>query len=316
MSDEIFQSSEISPPGLFTSEFFNCLISSETSNRFTLSDYFENAYDRSYDFCENLPYLLSRRSVSVTSPFSQEVSGLSAFCLLYTSKGTGMLYCDNAAHIHAAYELTPGTLAFIDCRRHHKLICEHNIWEYTICFVSPSLSSYYHQKMENMGGCIFRLSSDSDALVLWEKLLKDQTDDEMHGLIRSQILVSLYTQLYLTRTMQLHGSRHIPSYIADMKKCFDTACGEAYSLDMLSLKYHVNKFRLCREFAKYYEDTPLQYLNKVRIERAKDLLLHSDEKIGTVGQLVGIENTNHFIRLFKEKTGVTPLVYRRETPGM
>lgn len=300
--------------GNFSSEFFNCLISSETSNRFSLSDYFENAYRRDYDFCESLPCLLSRREVSVTSPFSQEVAGLDAFCLLYTIKGAGRLYCDNAAHIHAAYELTPGTLAFIDCRRHHKLVCQHNIWEYTICFVSSPISSYYCRKLETMGGCIFRLASDADALLLWERFLKDQIDDEVHGLMRSQELLAFYTQLYLTRTMQLQGSRHIPSYIADMKKSFDTAYGESYSLDALSLKYQVNKFRLCREFAKYYDDTPLQYLNKIRIEKAKELLLHSDKKIGTIGQLVGIENTNHFIRLFKEKTGVTPLVYRRETP--
>ena len=315
MPDNSF-SREASPAGLFSAEFFNCLISSETSNRFSLSDYFETAYGRQYDFCGSLPYLLSQREVSVTPPFSQEIAGLHAFCLLYTRSGSGMLSCDNAARIQASYELTPGTLAFIDCEKHHKLVCGHNVWAYTICFVSPPVSSYYHQKMEKMGGCIFRLSSDSDALLLWEQLTNDRTDDEMHGLLRARTLIALYTQLYLTRTMQLHGSRHIPSYITDMKKNFDISYAEACSLDMLSSRYQVNKFRLCREFAKYYGDTPLQYLNKVRIEKAKELLLHSDEKVGTIGQLVGIENTNHFIRLFKEKTGVTPLAYRKETPGM
>lgn len=318
MSNESFSQEKFFSENLFaksfSSEFFNCLISSETSNRFSLSDYFENAYRRDYDFCGSLPYLLSKREASVTSPFSQEVAELNAFCLLYTTKGAGKLYCDTAAQIHAAYELTPDTLAFIDCRRHHKLICRYNIWEFTICFVSSPISAYYCQKLEEMGGCIFRLSSDPEALLLWERFLKNQTDDEAHGLMRSRDLLAFYTQLYLTRTMQLHGSRHIPSYIADMKKCFDNAYAEAYSLDAFAAKYQVNKFRLCREFSKYYEDTPLQYLNKVRIEKAKELLLHSDEKIGMIGQLVGIENTNHFIRLFKEKTGVTPLVYRQETP--
>ncbi len=52
----------------------------------------------------------------------------------------------------------------------------------------------------------------------------------------------------------------------------------------------------------------------MRIERAKELLLNTDEKIVDISQMVGIENPNHFIRLFKEKTGVTPLTYRRETP--
>lgn len=109
-------------------------------------------------------------------------------------------------------------------------------------------------------------------------------------------------------------ARHIPSYLKDMKHCFDTACQEQYSLDGLCAKYNVNKFTLGRQFARYYADTPLQYLNKVRMEKAKDLLLHSNEKIRAVGQAVGFENTNHFIRLFKEKNGVSPSVYRRETP--
>lgn len=78
--------------------------------------------------------------------------------------------------------------------------------------------------------------------------------------------------------------------------------------------HEVNKFTLIRQFSRYYLDTPLQYLNKVRIDKAKELLLYTHEKIGAIGQTVGIDNTNHFIRLFKEKTGVSPSVYRRETP--
>ena len=298
----------------FSSEFFSALISSETSNHFSLSDYFENAYDRSYDFCESLPYLISKRDVSVTSPFSYEAAGLDAYCLLYTTKGAGTLYCDNAAQVNAAYDLTKGSLAFIDCHADHKLVCRHNIWEYTICFVSSPVTGYYHQKLQTLGGCIFKLGSNADLLSLWDKLLKTQIDDEAHGLMRSRILTDLYTQLYLARSMELSNSYHVPSYIVDRKKNFDTAYDEQYSLDELAQKYDVNKYRLCREIAQYYEDTPQQYLNSVRLEKAKELLLHSDEKVVTIGQMVGIENTNHFIRLFKEKNGVTPLAYRRETP--
>lgn len=301
-------------PKPFSSEFFSALISSETSNRFSLSDYFENAYDRSYDFCESLPYLISSRDVSVTSPFSYEAAGLDAYCLLYITKGAGTLYCDNTAQVNAAYDLTRGSLAFIDCHADHKLVCRHNIWEYTICFVSSPVTGYYHKKLQTLGGCIFKLGSNADLLSLWDKLLKTQIDDEAHGLMRSRILMDLYTQLYLARSMELSNSYHVPSYIVDMKKSFDTAYDEQYSLDELAQKYDVNKYRLCREFAQYYEDTPLQYLNNVRLEKAKELLLHSDEKVVTIGQMVGIENTNHFIRLFKEKNGVTPLAYRRETP--
>ncbi|MCM1253814.1 MAG: helix-turn-helix transcriptional regulator [Clostridium sp.] len=295
---------------IFISEFFNSLMTSETNNRFSFSDYFQNTYSGTYDFSSILPCLLSHSDISVTAPFYYEAANLNAFCLLHTTGGAGKLFYYDTGKNAAAYELRKDSLAFIDCRRHYKLSCLRS-WEYTICFVTSPISCYYYQKLESLGGCIFHLNTASDVFTLWENLLKIKEDDEVHTLMRSGKLIALYTALYLSHTVSLY---HVPSYIADMKKNFDTACHEQYSLDALAAKYHINKFRLCREFAKYYEDTPIQYLNKVRIEKAKDLLLHSDEKINVIGQIVGIENTNHFIRLFKEKTGVTPLTYRRETP--
>lgn len=302
------------PQKLFSTEFFSCLISSETSNRFSLSDYFENAYCREYDFCGALPHELCHRSVSVTSPFSYESANLDAICIVHTTNGAGKLYCENADGSHAGYDLVKGTLAVIDCRQNHKLVCQHNIWDYTICFVGTAVLECYLQKIHQLGNFIYRLDKYSDILTAWEQVLRNNTDTELHGMMRARDLVHFFTQLYLARAVEQSGSYYVPSYIADMHHRFTTAYQESYSLDGLALEYGVSKFRLCREFSKYYEDTPIQYLNKIRIERAKELLLSTDEKIVDISQMVGIENTNHFIRLFKEKTGVTPLTYRRETP--
>ena len=299
---------------LFSTEFFSCLISSETSNRFSLSDYFENAYSREYDFCSTLPYELCHKSVSVTSPFSYEAANLNALCVIHTANGAGRLFYENEYGINAGYDLTKGTLAVIDCRKNHKLVCQHNIWEYTICFVSTTSLEYYLQKIHHLGNFIYRLDKYSDILTAWEQILRINSDTELHSIMRSRELVNFFTQLYLVRAVEQTGSYHIPSYIADMHHRFTTAYQHPYSLDELATEYGVNKFRLCREFAKYYEYTPIQYLNKIRIEKAKELLLSTDEKIVDISQIVGIENTTHFIRLFKEKTGVTPLTYRRETP--
>ncbi|MDE6984326.1 MAG: helix-turn-helix transcriptional regulator [Lachnospiraceae bacterium] len=302
------------PQALFSTEFFSSLTASETSSRFSLSDYFENAYRRDFDYCSFLPHELCHREVSVTSPFSYEAVGLDALCIVHTTKGAGKLFCENANGINAGYDLVKGTLAIIDCRKKHKLVCQHNIWEYTICFVSTGVLDYYYQKIHSMGEFIYRLEKYSDVRTAWELILKNTVDDEIHGILRAREIVSLFTQLYLARAIEQTGSYHVPSYIADIHHRFVTAYAEPYSLDELAGRYNINKFRLCREFAKYYEYTPMQYLNKVRIDRAKELLLTTDEKIVDISQMVGIENTNHFIRLFKEKTGVTPLTYRRETP--
>ena len=286
---------------LFSSEFFSCLISSETSNRFSLSDYFADAYCRDYDFCDALPYELCHKTVSVTSPFSYEAANLNALCIVHTTSGAGRVYFENNNGINAGYDLTRGTLALIDCRRNHKLVCQHNIWDYTICFVTTAILECYLQKIYLLGNFIYRLDRYTDVLAAWEQVLRNNIDTEIHGMMRSRDLVNLFTQLYLARAVEQTGSYHVPSYIADMHRRFTAAYQKPYSLDELALEYGVNKFRLCREFAKYYKYTPIQYLNRMRIERAKELLLNTDEKIVDISQMVGIENPNHFIRLFKEK---------------
>ncbi|MDE7016821.1 MAG: helix-turn-helix transcriptional regulator [Lachnospiraceae bacterium] len=302
------------PPPLFASEFFDSLISSETSNRFSLSEYFKGSYERTFDFCQSLPYVLCMRAVSVTAPFSYASSDLDAYCLLHTTNGAGKLHCLDHTQAPITYELLPGTLSFIDCSKEHKLSCSPNSWEYSICFVSRHFTSYYYHKLTSSGGCVFNLNDDPDSYSIWKRLWKAEDNDEIHGIMRARELVSLFTQLYLLHARAETGSYHIPAYIVDIKKRFDTAYQEQYSLEQLAGHYHANKYTLARHFMKYCGETPLQYLCNVRIEKAKEMLLHTDEKIGSIAEKCGFRNFNHFLRIFKTKTGVSPSVYRKETP--
>lgn len=53
------------------------------------------------------------------------------------------------------------------------------------------------------------------------------------------------------------------------------------------------------------------FLTRLRLERAKDLLLNSATPIGTIGESVGWSSFSHFAHIFKRETGVTPSDYRR-----
>ncbi|MEF3305856.1 helix-turn-helix domain-containing protein [Paenibacillus sp. GYB003] len=58
------------------------------------------------------------------------------------------------------------------------------------------------------------------------------------------------------------------------------------------------------------------YLNEVRIGKAKELLATSSAPIRDVATRVGYVNVTSFIRMFKKVTGVTPSDYRRAEAGM
>lgn len=296
------------PSFLIQEEFLKNLTHTETHSRFSFQDYLGTIYHADYDFQNTLPLLYSQKHIHVTAPFSYELRNMNAYCFILTTKGSGKLQ-----YMDSEYNLGTGSFAFIDCLLLHKLSCIHTSWEYTLFFVNRAVTDYYYSKLCS-SSCVFHITPYSNIMPILEQIQKEDVDDELHALIRAKLLVSFYTELYILRSLEARETYRIPTYLLDMKNSFDTAYFEPFSLDELARKYQISKYRLCREFSQYFKETPLQYLNQIRIEKAKELLISTDDKIGIIGQHIGIENTNHFIRLFKDKTGVTPLSYRKATP--
>ena len=66
-------------------------------------------------------------------------------------------------------------------------------------------------------------------------------------------------------------------------------------------------------FRKLLGRTILQEIQKVRIERAKRLLLETGYSVPQVAECVGFETASYFIQFFRDKTGTTPARYRKQT---
>jgi len=66
-----------------------------------------------------------------------------------------------------------------------------------------------------------------------------------------------------------------------------------------------------RDFQLLFKTTPGRWIIKKKLHRAKELLLQNNNSVSDIAMDSGFENTAHFCRLFKEKTGFSPLQYRR-----
>jgi transcriptional regulator GlxA family with amidase domain len=56
--------------------------------------------------------------------------------------------------------------------------------------------------------------------------------------------------------------------------------------------------------------TPAQYMQEMRIERAKLLLTSTQLSIAAIATNVGLPNASHFATVFHAKVGVSPTQYR------
>lgn len=85
------------------------------------------------------------------------------------------------------------------------------------------------------------------------------------------------------------------------------------TLKELSRKYFVNSAYLGQLFRKKYEISFKDYLNNYRVDRAAELLMHTDMKVYEVAERVGYHDLDYFINRFIAAKGCTPARFRRQT---
>jgi two-component system, response regulator YesN len=86
---------------------------------------------------------------------------------------------------------------------------------------------------------------------------------------------------------------------------------EPYSLERLAATFDCKAAYLLRLFNKITGSTPTQELIKLRVEKAKRLLVgHPELEIKQVSSAVGYEDPLYFSRLFKRETGHAPSAFR------
>jgi len=75
--------------------------------------------------------------------------------------------------------------------------------------------------------------------------------------------------------------------------------------------FHISKNTLYRDFRKYLNTTIKEYIADRRLLHAENLLRTTSLPVYEVCTLSGIENYHYFCRFFKERTGFSPLQYRK-----
>lgn len=74
--------------------------------------------------------------------------------------------------------------------------------------------------------------------------------------------------------------------------------------------FFVNQEYLCRKFKHTFHVTMITYLNRIRIDHAKEMLKDPLIKIRQIAHEVGFEDEKYFSRQFKKSVGITPNEYR------
>lgn len=87
-------------------------------------------------------------------------------------------------------------------------------------------------------------------------------------------------------------------------------CCDSLDMATVAAKFHVSKSYMFKIFKAHTGYTPYQFIIQHRIQHAKRMLKAGRESITQISTVTGFNDASHFIRTFKEWTGMTPGEYK------
>lgn len=103
-----------------------------------------------------------------------------------------------------------------------------------------------------------------------------------------------------------------PPQITRARQLIETLYREDLSLAAIARQVGMSTFYFCKKFKTATGVNFTHYVSRVRVEKAKSLLLNPNYRISEIGFEVGFQSLSHFNRVFKSVAGKSPTEYRNQ----
>jgi AraC-like DNA-binding protein/ligand-binding sensor protein len=107
-----------------------------------------------------------------------------------------------------------------------------------------------------------------------------------------------------------------PPVIARAKEFIATHQSEDLTLSQVAKAVNTSTFYFCKIFRRMTGLNFTDYVSRVRVEKAKNLLLNRNLRVSEIAYEVGFQSLTHFNRVFKRILGMSPTKYRMRLPSM
>ncbi|MFB9324667.1 helix-turn-helix domain-containing protein [Paenibacillus aurantiacus] len=239
------------------------------------------------------------------------------------------------------YSLRRGDVLLLEPHVEHQGFDMHACDYYYIHFKHPDLSPYAVEDPETFARSFFLEDQEADTrnscyipkvFTLANPSALSQILgglNEMHMLHRRKNYNRSLTALKLSELFIYLSREHMMAILQNNRKRTTKAIAKAYALldcihqqyaekmtsERIEREFDINFDYLNRTFNKLTGYSIAHYVNKVRIDHARELLLTTSLTASEIADLVGFGDIYHFSKVFKKYAGVSPTAYSRIEPS-
>jgi AraC family transcriptional regulator len=88
--------------------------------------------------------------------------------------------------------------------------------------------------------------------------------------------------------------------------------GRNFTLADIASAACISRFHFARQFRQRVGCSPMTYVMRLRLERAKEMLARGDQRIADTAAALGFYDQSHFTRTFRRATGVSPRAFSHQ----
>jgi len=246
-----------------------------------------------------------------------------------------MVVAGSGTHVFAAesYPITVGDVFVIPPYTAHGYADTESLTIYNVLFREPLLDRFrqdlelvpgfhgliylepYYRSVRGFSGRL-TLSPEQigQATAMVERLVHEQSSAyDGRGIMVESLFVELLL-FYCRRFSEDAGPMTRVMPVARTIGYMNRHFGEHLTLEQLVEVARVSKRSLIRHFNNTTGASPMRYLQRIRITKARDLLRSQERTVTQVAMETGFNDPAYFAYVFRRHTGTTPTEYRRHPP--
>ena len=251
----------------------------------------------------------ARRQITVTSggwercrpDYEIARSGFSCPIIEFVARGAGMLTLAGKS-----YELRPGTIFVYGPGMHHQIRTS----------PAPPMEKYFVafeggtellRECQILPGAVLQAMHPAQIQQICDDLIAHGRSDHANRTRMCQIALQ-YLVMKIADNAVPYGSANTAA-AATYQRCrqfIEEHYLRVHSLAEVAAGCHVDSAYLCRLFKRFRRQTPFQYLQNLKMNRAVELLQDGERSVKQAAQELGFGDPYNFSRAFKRIFGIAP----------
>lgn len=229
------------------------------------------------------------------------------FLLIYQHKGSAIILEQNKS-----ITITEGSIILFKPKERTVITyCADTINERYYVYFSGEQFEKYLKELNIYDKRFHHVGDLSETIPIFHRIIEDFKRHNLdNNVYRSTYLLNILTTI--GKVLEPKQQIVQPSIFREILFYISSNYNIKLTIDSLSEKFSISTTTLNRYFRNYTKQSPIEYINNVRLKKAKFFLLETDLPIQEIAFSTGFDDALYFSKFFKSKSGLSPKSFRKK----